>query len=55
MKQIQKIFSIKTLLQKFLRKNKLNKTINDSVVKNEKILQLIGDDTDYDGMGNYKR
>ena len=39
----------------FLSKKKIKKQINNSINKNEKILEQINDQMDYDGMGNYGR
>ena len=39
----------------FFRKKKVKKQINNSINKNEKILEQINDHMDYDGMGNYGR
>lgn len=38
-----------------LSKTQLNKIINQSISKNEKMLENLGDEMDYDGMGNYGR
>lgn len=38
-----------------LSKTQLNKIINQSISKNEKLLENLGDEMDYDGMGNYGR
>ena len=38
-----------------LDKTQLNKIIHQSISKNEKLLERLGDETDYDGMGNYGR
>ena len=42
---------IKKIIWFFCRKKKINKAIN----KNDKILSQLGDQADYDGMGNYGR
>ena len=39
----------------FNRKHKINLVIKESIEKNEKILEKLGDKADYDGMGNYGR
>lgn len=39
----------------FFQKKKIKKQINNSINKNEKILEQINDQMDYDGMGNYGR
>ena len=49
------IVLIKGWIHKFIHRKKVNKAVKNCMVKNEKILELIGDDTDYDGMGNYGR
>ena len=43
------------LITTFFRKKKIKKQINNSTNKNEKILEQINDQMDYDGMGNYGR
>jgi len=42
-------------IKTFFRKKKIKKQINNSINKNEKILEQINDQMDYDGMGNYGR
>lgn len=46
---------IKRLITFFNRKHKINSVIKESIEKNEKILEKLGDEADYDGMGNYGR
>lgn len=49
---------IKLLLvrnSKRLSKKKLDRIICDSIDKNEKILEQLGDELDYDGMGDWGR
>lgn len=47
--------TIKKFIWSFTRKRKVNKVIKDSMIKDEKILEHLGDEADYDGMGNYGR
>jgi|MDSV01.2.fsa_nt_gb hypothetical protein len=46
---------IKKIIHQYIHCKKVDKSINDSMIKNEKVLELIRDDADYDGMGNYGR
>ena len=53
---INTIFNfIKKRIWLLFRRRDINKAINDSMVKNERILERLGDHMDYDGMGNYGR
>ena len=54
MSLFSKIFSIFKPTPK-LSKDQMNKLINESINKNESLLERLGDDMDYDGMGNYGR
>lgn len=47
--------TIKKFIWSFTRKRKINKVTKDSMVKNEKILEYLGDEADYDGMGDWGR
>ena len=50
--------NIKNFIQKirsFLLNKKIKKTINKSTNKREKMLENLGDDADYDGMGDWGR
>ncbi len=50
--------TIKNFIQKirsFLLNRKLKKTIKKSINKHEKVFENLGDNMDYDGMGNYGR
>jgi len=50
--------TIKNFIQKirsFLLNKKIKKTINKSTNKHEKVFENLGDNMDYDGMGNYGR
>lgn len=38
-----------------LSKEQMKKIINEAINKNESLLEKLGDDMDYDGMGNYGR
>ena len=46
---------INRLITFFNRKHKINSVIEESIEKNEKALEKLGDEADYDGMGNYGR
>jgi hypothetical protein len=46
---------IKKITWSFFRRRKINNTIKDSMVKNERIFEQLNDNADYDGMGNYGR
>ena len=46
---------IKKIIWLFYRRRKMNNIIKDSMIKNERILEQINDNADYDGMGNYGR
>ena len=46
---------VKKWIHKFIHRKRVNKAVKDSMIKNEKILELIGDDADYDGMGDWGR
>ena len=46
---------IKKVIWFFYRKRKVNNIIKDSMIKNERILEQLNDNADYDGMGNYGR
>ena len=46
---------IKKRIWLLFRSRNINKAINDSMIKNERILERLGDHMDYDGMGNYGR
>ena len=50
-KNIQMTNLIKKIIWLFCR----NKTINKSINKHEKVFENLGDNMDYDGMGNYGR
>ena len=53
---INTIFNfIKKRIWLLFRTRNINKAINDSMIKNERILERLGDHMDYDGMGNYGR
>lgn len=53
---INTIFNfIKKRIWLLFRSRNINKAINDSMIKNERILERLGDHMDYDGMGNYGR
>ena len=54
MSLFSKIFSIFKPKPK-LSKTQLNKIIHQSISKNEKLFERLGDEMDYDGMGNYGR
>ena len=54
MSLFSKIFNIFKPKPK-LSKTQLNKIIHQSISKNEKFFENLGDDMDYDGMGNYGR
>ena len=47
--------TIKKFIWNIYRKKKVNIATKDSMIKNEKILEKLGDEADYDGMGNYGR
>lgn len=47
--------TIKKFIWSISRKKKVNIATKDSMIKNEKILEKLGDEADYDGMGNYGR
>tara|TARA_E500000331_G_C16946723_1_gene578643 strand:- start:25 stop:237 length:213 start_codon:yes stop_codon:yes gene_type:complete len=47
--------TIKKFIWSFTRKRKINKVTKDSMIKNEKILEHLGDEADYDGMGDWGR
>ena len=47
--------TIKKFIWSFTRKRKINKATKDSMIKNEKILEYLGDEADYDGMGDWGR
>tara|TARA_S200000501_G_scaffold366703_1_gene401957 strand:- start:13 stop:207 length:195 start_codon:yes stop_codon:yes gene_type:complete len=55
----EKINKLKNFLNNitstFSRKRKVKKVINESIEKNEKILERLGDEADYDGMGDWGR
>lgn len=38
-----------------LGKKQMNKIIHEAINKNQSLLKRLGDDMDYDGMGNYGR
>ena len=46
---------IKSWIHKFIHRKKVDSAIKDCMIKNERILELIGDDADYDGMGDWGR
>ena len=46
---------VKKIIWLFCRRRKMNNIIKDSMIKNERILEQLNDNTDYDGMGNYGR
>ena len=46
---------VKKWIHKFIHRKRVNKAVKNSMIKNEKILELIGDDADYDGMGDWGR
>ena len=46
---------IKGWIHKFIHRKKVDGAIKDCMIKNERILELIGDDADYDGMGDWGR
>ncbi len=46
---------IKKIIHQYIHRKKVDKSINNCMIKNEKVLELIRDDADYDGMGNYGR
>ena len=50
-KNIQMTNLVKKIIWFFCRKKKINEAIN----KNDKILSQLGDQTDYDGMGDWGR
>jgi len=54
MSLFSKIFNIFKPKPK-LSKTQLNKIIHQSISKNERLFENLGDDMDYDGMGNYGR
>ena len=54
MSLFSKIFSIFKPTPK-LSKKQMNKIIHEVINKNESLLERLGDDMDYDGMGNYGR
>ena len=54
MSLFSKIFNIFKPTPK-LSKKQMDELINESINKNESLLQRLGDDMDYDGMGNYGR
>jgi hypothetical protein len=54
MSLFSKIFNIFKPKQK-LSKTQLNKIIHQSIFENEKSFENLGDEMDYDGMGNYGR
>jgi len=39
----------------YLKKRLIKKSVEDSLDKNERILEQLNDNMDYDGMGNYGR
>ena len=47
--------TIKKFIWSFTRKRKINKATKDSMIKNEKIFEYLGDEADYDGMGDWGR
>ena len=55
----EKINKLKNFLNNitstFSRKRKVKKAINESIEKNEKALERLGDEADYDGMGDWGR
>ena len=55
----EKINKLKNFLNNitstFSRKRKVKKVINESIEKNKKILERLGDEADYDGMGDWGR
>ena len=46
---------LKQIFTLFLRKQHLKRVAKQSINKNQKILERLGDEADYDGMGNYGR
>jgi hypothetical protein len=54
MSLFSKIFSFFKSTPK-LSKEQMDELINESINKNESLLERLGDDMDYDGMGNYGR
>tara|TARA_A200000159_G_C7172967_1_gene276237 strand:+ start:320 stop:493 length:174 start_codon:yes stop_codon:yes gene_type:complete len=46
---------LKQIFTSFFRKQHLKRVAKQSINKNEKILERLGDEADYDGMGNYGR
>ena len=46
---------IKKYINKFFFKRKIKQTTSNNTICNEKIIKKMGDDADYDGMGNYGR
>mgnify|MGYP001235480066 CR=1 FL=1 len=55
----EKINKLKNFLNNitstFSRKRKVKKAINESIEKNKKVLEKLGDEVDYDGMGDWGR
>jgi hypothetical protein len=47
--------TIKKLIWSFTRKREINKVTKDSMIKNEKVLEHLSDEADYDGMGDWGR
>jgi hypothetical protein len=46
---------VKKIIWSIFRKRKMNCIIKDSMIKDEKILEHLSDNADYDGMGDWGR
>jgi hypothetical protein len=46
---------IKKIIHQYIHRKKVDKSINDCMIKNERVLEVVKDDLDYDGMGDWGR
>ena len=46
---------IKKIIHQYIHRKKVDKSTNDCMIKNERILEILRDDLDYDGMGDWGR